>query len=49
MVARKGPLGKMCKKCIADQKQKNVKKDIWSVRVARVLQEVTGFTANGGF
>ena len=35
-----GPLGNVCKKGVNDLKQKNVEK---------VSQEVTGFTANGGF
>jgi hypothetical protein len=53
-----GSLGKACKKCAADQKQKNVKKvhgvPEWPAVVGNnqsgeVLQEVTGLTANDGF
>ena len=53
-----GLLGKACKKCVTDQNQKNVKKvsavSEWPAIVrsnqsGEVLQEVTGFSANGGF
>jgi hypothetical protein len=58
MVARMGPLGKACKKCAADQKQKNVKRYaecqsdpllLVIIRIGKVLQKVTGLAANGGF
>ena len=59
-VTKMRPLGKACKKCMADQKQKNVKK-VPGVSVclavvynnqsgeAAVVQEVTGLTVNGEF
>ena len=56
--ARMGPLGKACKKCVTDQNQKNVKKVsavsewpgiVCNNQSGKVLQEVTGLSANGGF
>jgi hypothetical protein len=49
------PLGKACKKCDTDQKQKNVSgvpewpAIVSNTQSGEVLQEVTGLTANGGF
>ena len=53
-----GPVDKVCKKGVTDQKHKNVKKvskgSEWPAIVSNnqsgeVLQEVTELTANGGF